>query len=78
VLDIQALQAACNLGAAEHCLLAQAAARLGLSARGCHRAMRAARTIADLDGADTVTTTHLSEALGYRTLDRLSAEAMPG
>lgn len=77
-LDTQALTAACDLTAAEHALLAQATTRLGLSARACHRAMRVARTIADLDGAASVRTPHLSEALGYRTLDRMTVDAMPG
>jgi len=47
-------------------LLLQAADRLGLSARGYHRVLRTARTIADLDGSDNVLRNHLAEALSYR------------
>ena len=47
-------------------LLTDAAERLHLSARGWHRTLRVARTIADLDGADTVRRVHVAEALGYR------------
>jgi magnesium chelatase family protein len=43
---------------------------LQLSARAAHRILRVARTIADIDGADAIASTHLSEAIGYRQLDR--------
>jgi magnesium chelatase family protein len=43
---------------------------LQLSARAAHRILRVARTIADIEGADSIATPHLSEAIGYRQLDR--------
>jgi magnesium chelatase family protein len=62
----------------EHCarddkgetLLRQAIARLGLSARAYHRILRVARTIADLEAAETVMSGHVAEAVQYRRLDR--------
>lgn len=47
-------------------LLRDAAATLSLSARGYHRTLRVARTLADLDGATTVSRIHIAEALSYR------------
>jgi magnesium chelatase family protein len=47
-------------------LLREASERLSLSARGFHRVLKLARTIADLDGATTVGRAHLAEALSYR------------
>ncbi len=73
VLEAGALQQACGLGEPEHRLMEDAVTRLGLSARACHRALRVARTVADLDGAERVGTSQLSEALGYRCLERLTA-----
>jgi magnesium chelatase family protein len=49
-----------------HALLARAAERMRLSARGWHRVLRVARTLADLDGADGVKRIHVAEALSYR------------
>ncbi|MBN9557041.1 MAG: ATP-binding protein, partial [Alphaproteobacteria bacterium] len=47
-------------------LLREAAERMRLSARGYHRVLRVARTIADLAGAEALTRAHVAEALSYR------------
>lgn len=47
-------------------LLLRVADRFGLSARGYHRLLRVARTIADLDGCDTVRRNHVAEAVSFR------------
>jgi magnesium chelatase family protein len=49
--------------------LREAAETLALSARGYHRVLKLARTLADLDGVDTVGRIHLAEALSYRGED---------
>ena len=47
-------------------LLATAATKLSLSARGYHRVLKVARTIADLDGDESTSSRHVSEAIHYR------------
>ncbi|HLZ66235.1 MAG TPA: hypothetical protein VKQ29_08380 [Aliidongia sp.] len=49
-------------------LLVDAAERLRLSARGYHRVLRVARTLADLDGSDGVRRLHIAEALSFRRI----------
>ena len=61
-----ALNKFCELGAAEKSFLHAAMDNLKLSARGLHRTLRVARTIADLQGEISLSTEHLGEALAYR------------
>jgi magnesium chelatase family protein len=60
----------CALDTTGRYLIEQAIERLGLSARAYARILKTARTIADLAGEEKLTSVHVAEAIGYRTLDR--------
>ena len=65
-----AIRTYCALGKKEEALLSEVFDKLDLSMRGCHRVLRVARTIADLDGSKRIRSEHLSEAVMYRMGDR--------
>ncbi len=64
--DGQILETIAVLDPAGRTLLSDAADAMNLSARGYHRVLRVARSIADLDGKDIISRLHLAEALSYR------------
>jgi magnesium chelatase family protein len=65
-LDGEALEKFAAPDAPGRALLTDAANRLHLSARGYHRVLRVARTLADMEGGAGVTRLHIAEALSYR------------
>ncbi|MBI4590797.1 MAG: YifB family Mg chelatase-like AAA ATPase [Candidatus Rokubacteria bacterium] len=69
-MSARQVRRSCPVPAEGQQLLALAIERLGLSARGHDRILKVARTIADLDGRETIGAEHLSEAIQYRGLDR--------
>jgi magnesium chelatase family protein len=69
-LDQAQTNAFCALSPRDTALLERAVDGLQLSARSLHRILRVARTIADLAGSNVIDTPHLTEAIGYRKLER--------
>ena len=65
-----AIDAHCRLDEESRALVKKIYDVMGLSARGYHKILKLARTIADLAGADNISAAHISEAVQYRALDR--------
>ena len=65
------IEAHCVPDAKGAALLAQAMARLSLSARAYHRILKVARTIADLADSQEIAAAHVAEAVAYRRFDRM-------
>lgn len=61
----------CSLGEKEMKMAEKLFTGLGLSARSYHRLLKVARTVADLEGSDTIQEKHLAEAACYQTADNL-------
>ncbi len=71
-LSVPDLQHYVALDTVSQDILERAVNQLGLSARGYHRVLRIARTLADMSNSDLVGSQHIAEALSYRSLDRLA------
>jgi len=67
-LDNDELSKFCTIAGEQLGLLEMAAEQMFLSPRACHRILKVSRTIADLDQADDISSTHIAEAIAFRRL----------
>lgn len=70
LLTVSEIDEFCAPDAQGVALLQQAISRLGLSARAYHRVLKVARSIADLEGEESILTSHIAEAVQYRRMDK--------
>ncbi len=75
-LGNQEIRQYCRLNESDEALVAAAMDRFKLSARAYHRILKVARSIADLAESENIQTIHLTEALSYRSMDRLMAQGV--
>ena len=66
-MEAKTVQQFCTLDGSSRQILEQAVEQMGLSARSYHRILKVARTIADLDQSETISLSHLTEAIQFRT-----------
>lgn len=69
-MGVREVRQYCQLPDDCHELLRRTSERLGMSARAHHRILKVARTIADMEGTESIAKKHLYEAIGYRSLDK--------
>lgn len=69
-MGVQELRQYCHLDSDGHALMRRAMDKLGMSARANNRILKVARTLADMEGCQNIQKRHISEAIGYRILDR--------
>ena len=69
-MTVKHIRKFCKLNEESKTLLKTAMERLNLSARAYDRILKVSRTIADLEGVEEIYSTHISEAIQYRSLDR--------
>ena len=69
-MTVKQIRAFCKLSEESKQLLKTAMDKLNLSARAYDRILKVSRTIADLDNKESITSTHIAEAIQYRSLDR--------
>ncbi len=69
-MHVKQIRIHCELNEASKKLLKTAMETLNLSARAYDRILKVSRTISDLEGTDSISPDHISEAIQYRSLDR--------
>lgn len=77
-MGIREIRRFCGLREEDERFLQQIFSRLALSARGCHKILKVARTLADLEGKEQIERSHLREAAGYRDLQERYWGKEPG